>query len=205
MRNFGRAETAAWHDGLVAAICVFCGSSSGRDLAHVEAARTLGTRLASGGHTLVYGGGHVGLMGVVADAALTAGGEVVGVMTDQLVAAEVAHAGLTALEITTSMHERKARMAELSDGVIVLPGGFGTLDETFEIITWNQLGIVAMPVVFLDVGGYFTSLFDFIASSVDAEFVSEANARLAQRAPTVEAALDLALGAPVPYAPKWIG
>jgi len=171
----------------------------------VNAAAGLAAAIAAGGHTLVYGGGHVGLMGVIADAALVGGGEVVGVMTEQLVAAEVAHGGLTSLEITTSMHERKARMAELSDGVIVLPGGFGTLDETFEIITWNQLGLVAMPVVFLDVGDYFAPLFDFIASSVDAGFVSASNAALAQRASSVDRAMDLVLAAPVPYQPKWIG
>lgn len=188
----------------MAAICVFCGSSSGRDRAYVEAARELGTSLAAGGHTLVYGGGHVGLMGVVADAVLAGGGDVIGVMTEQLVAAEVAHTGLTSLEVTSSMHERKARMAALSDGVVVLPGGFGTLDETFEIITWNQLGLVAMPVVFLDVGGYFASLFDFISSSVEGEFVSPANAAHAQRASTVDDALGLVLGASVPFEPKWI-
>ena len=139
----------------MAVICVFCGSSSGSDPVFVNAALSLGATIANDGHRLVYGGGHVGLMGVVADAALAAGGSVTGVMTEQLVAAEVAHRGLTELEVTATMHARKARMAELSDGVIVLPGGFGTLDETFEMITWNQLGLVAVPVVFLDVNSYF--------------------------------------------------
>ena len=187
------------------ALCVFCGSSSGTDGSYVAVAAELGRALAGARHELVYGGGHVGLMGVVADAALAAGGTVTGVMTEQLVAAEIAHRGLSRLEITASMHERKARMAELSDGVIVLPGGFGTLDETFEIITWNQLGLVAVPVVFLDVGGYFDPLFDFIASSVDAGFVSEHHAALARRATTVDDALVAASAPPDGFAPKWLG
>lgn len=144
-------------------------------------------------------------MGAVADATLDAGGEVVGVMTEQLVAAEVAHGALTALEVVGTMHERKARMAELSDGVIVLPGGFGTLDETFEIITWNQLGLLAVPVVFLDPVGYFDALFDFIEACVAQGFVSERHGRLAGRAPSVPAALDLVTSAPAPFAPKWFG
>jgi uncharacterized protein (TIGR00730 family) len=163
----------------------------------------LGGSLAAGGHTLVYGGGHVGLMGVLADAALAAGGDVVGVMTEQLVAAEVAHLDLTRLEVVSSMHERKARMAELSDGVIVLPGGFGTLDEAFEIVTWNQLGLVAVPVVFLDPAGYFDSLFDFIDRSVDAGFVNDRHARSVQRAASVDDALRLATAAPAAFTPKW--
>ncbi|HYN32598.1 MAG TPA: TIGR00730 family Rossman fold protein, partial [Ilumatobacteraceae bacterium] len=192
-----------WHDGAMAALCVFCGSSSGNDRRYVEAAQSLGRLLAAEEHTLVYGGGHVGLMGAVADAALVAGGHVIGVMTEQLVAAEVAHLGLTRLEVVTSMHERKARMAELSDGVIVLPGGFGTLDEAFEIITWNQLGLVAAPVVFLDVLGYFESLFAFIDRSVAEGFVGQA--RLAQRAASVREAVRIATSPAAPYAPKWLG
>jgi uncharacterized protein (TIGR00730 family) len=189
----------------MAAICVFCGSSSGSDPAFVDAARSLGAAIAVGGHRLVYGGGHVGLMGEVADAALASGGMVTGVMTEQLVAAEVAHLGLTELEITSSMHARKARMAALSDGVIVLPGGFGTLDETFEMITWNQLGLVAVPVVFLDVAGYFDPLFEFIDASVAAGFVSAANAALARRASSVESAVGLVLSTPDAHSPKWLG
>jgi uncharacterized protein (TIGR00730 family) len=121
------------------------------------------------------------------------------------VSAEVAHLGLTELEVTATMHARKARMAELSDGVIVLPGGFGTLDETFEMITWNQLGLVAVPVVFLDVAGYFAPLFDFIDASVSAGFVSPANAALARRASRVVDAVEQAVAAPDAYTPKWLG
>jgi uncharacterized protein (TIGR00730 family) len=189
----------------VVALCVFCGSSSGSDPAFVETARELGTAIAAGGHRLVHGGGHVGLMGAVADAALAAGGEVIGVMTERLVRAEVAHHGLTSLEVVGSMHERKARMAELSDAVIVLPGGFGTLDEAFEIVTWNQLGLVSMPVVFLDVGAYFSALFDFIDNSVSAGFVGTRHAELARRAISVDDALALALAPADPYEPKWLG
>jgi uncharacterized protein (TIGR00730 family) len=193
------------HDGEMAAICVFCGSSSGNDPIFVDAARTLGTEIATTGHELVFGGGHVGLMGVVADAALAAGGTVIGVMTEQLVGAEVAHTGLTRLEVVASMHARKARMADLSDGVIVLPGGFGTLDETFEIMTWNQLGLVSVPVVFLDVSAYFDELFGFIDSSVRAGFVSERHARSARRALTVADAIVAATRPGDEFSPKWIG
>lgn len=189
----------------MATICVFCGSNSGSDPVFVAAARSLGTAIAAAGHGLVYGGGHVGLMGVVADAALASGGSVTGVMTEQLVAAEIAHRGLTSLEITPSMHARKARMAELSDAVIVLPGGFGTLDEAFEIITWNQLGLVAVPVVFLDVAGYFGHLFDFVDATVSAAFVSPENAALVRRASSVEEALVLAVTPADAFRPKWLG
>jgi len=193
------------HDGPMAALCVFCGSSSGRDERYAEVAAALGRAVATAGHDLVYGGGHVGLMGVVADAALAQGGSVIGVMTEQLAAAEVAHQGLTRLEITSSMHTRKARMAELSDGVVVLPGGFGTLDETFEIVTWNQLGLVAVPVVFLDVLGYFAPLFDFVEQSVAAGFVSERHRMLMRRAESVGDALQAATSSAIEYSPKWLG
>jgi uncharacterized protein (TIGR00730 family) len=191
--------------GRVTAVCVFCGSSSGVDPAFADAARDLGRSVAGAGHRLVYGGGHVGLMGVVADAALAADGEVVGVMTEQLVAAEVAHEGLSRLEVVSTMHERKARMAALSDAVVVLPGGFGTLDETFEIVTWNQLGLVAVPVVFLDVRGYFDPLFDFVRGSVSTGFVRTEHASTLRRVDTVAGALD-AIARPVDAAvPKWLG
>ena len=144
-------------------------------------------------------------MGVVADAALDAGGDVVGVMTEHLVAAEIAHRDLPSLEVVGSMHERKARMAELSDGVIVLPGGFGTLDETFEMVTWNQLGLVSSPVVVLDPSGYFGPLFDFVRVAVEAEFVAEAHAALLRRASSVVEAIELVGTAPDGFVPKWLG
>ncbi len=185
-------------------MCVFCGSSSGNDARYRDAAGDLGRVLAAEGHRLVYGGGHVGLMGAVADAALDAGGEVIGVITQHLVGAEVAHQRLSTLEVTASMHARKARMAELSDGVVVLPGGFGTLDEAFELLTWNQLGLIGAPVVFLDIAGYFEPLFEFVEVAVRAGFIKDRHADLAQRASTPAEAVRLATSPPAPFSPKWI-
>jgi uncharacterized protein (TIGR00730 family) len=188
---------------VVADICVYCGSSIGNDPAYRETAHELGTLIASGGHRLVYGGGHVGLMGVVADAVLAHGGHVTGVMTEQLVNEEVAHQGLTQLEVTITMHERKARMAELSDGVIALPGGFGTYEEVFEILTWNQLGLVNKPVVFCDVGGFYGPVFDLISRAVVAGFVHDGHGSIAQRATDAASALELALAPAPPFRSKW--
>jgi uncharacterized protein (TIGR00730 family) len=153
-------------------VAVYCGSSLGLDPAFAEAARSLGGLLASRGCRLVYGGGHVGLMGAVADGALAGGGEVVGVITEALAERELSHAGLGSLEVVATMHERKARMADLSDGVIMLPGGFGTLDEFFEAVTWTQLGVHATPCGILDVGGYYAPLLGFLDAAVDAGFVA---------------------------------
>lgn len=139
-------------------LCVYCASNDGARPEYLAAARTLGTLLATRGHAVVYGGGRVGLMGAVADAALAAGGEVIGVIPHALVQREVAHHGLTALHVVDSMHERKAMMAELSDGFIALPGGLGTLEELFETWTWAQLGVHRKPVGLLDVAGYWQAL-----------------------------------------------
>jgi uncharacterized protein (TIGR00730 family) len=136
-------------------VCVFCASSHGVNPAYGEAARQVGHLLARQGIELIYGGGCVGLMGTVADAALGAGGRVVGVMPVALVEREIAHTGLTELHVVASMHERKARMADLSDAFVALPGGFGTLDELCEILTWAQLGIHRKPVGLLNVAGYY--------------------------------------------------
>ncbi len=187
----------------MATICVYCGSSAGNLPAVRSAASAVGAAIAEAGHGMVYGGGHVGLMGLVADAALAAGGSVTGVMTEHLVDAEVAHARLTHLEIVTSMHERKARMIALSDGVVVLPGGYGTLDETFEVLTWNQLGLVESPTVFLDVDGYFAPLFAFLDGAVRAGFVSRAHHQLVRRADTAVSAVRLATEPAAPRSPKW--
>jgi uncharacterized protein (TIGR00730 family) len=185
-------------------VCVYCGSNAGASPSFAEAARQLGSGLAHRGIGLVYGGGHVGLMGIVADAALAADGEVTGVITQQLVRAEVAHDGLTSLEVVPTMHERKARLTELADGFIVLPGGFGTVDEFAEALTWNQLGLIAKPVVFLDVDGYWSGLFDWMCNSVRAGFVRDSHRMLAQRTHTVDEAIALATG-PVPdVGHKWI-
>jgi len=152
-------------------IGVFCGSSPGRRPAFAAAAAELGTRLARDGVGLVYGGGSVGLMGTVADAALAAGGEVLGVIPDMLAGKEVAHPGLTRLYLVKSMHERKALMAEMSDAFVALPGGFGTLDELFEAITWGQLGLHRKPIGLLDVEGYFAPLVSFVDRAVEDGFV----------------------------------
>jgi len=188
----------------VSRLCVFCGSSSGVEPAFAVAAVELGAAIASEGHELVYGGGHVGLMGLVADAVLAGGGSVTGVITEHLVGAEVAHHGLSELVVTPSMHERKARMAALSNGVIVLPGGFGTFEEAFEMLTWNQLGLVAVPVVFLDVDGFFEPLFAFIAGARASGFISPDHGRLAQRSTTAGEAIRLATAPAAPFAPKWL-
>ncbi|MEH6414027.1 TIGR00730 family Rossman fold protein [Pseudomonas sp. CGJS7] len=153
------------------AICVYCGSNSGSKPVYTERAIALGTRMAKDGIALVYGGGNVGLMGTVADAILEAGGEAIGVIPEQLVNWEVAHRGLTKLEIVGSMHERKARMFDLADGFVALPGGFGTLDEMFEMLTWRQLGIGNKPCAFLDIDGFYSPLMAMLDRMVDERFL----------------------------------
>ena len=152
-------------------VCVYCGSNAGGDPAYAAQAKALGTRLAAENLALLYGGGNVGLMGVVADAALDAGGEVVGVIPRQLVDWEVAHKGVTRLEVVESMHERKARMFDLSDGFVALPGGFGTLDEMFEMLTWRQLGLGDKPCAFLDVNGFWQPLMAMLDTMVRERFL----------------------------------
>ena len=152
-------------------ICVYCGSNAGSKPAYTERAIALGDRLAREGIRLVYGGGNVGLMGIVANAVLEAGGEVTGVIPQQLADWEVAHRGLTELQVVGSMHERKMRMFDLSDGFVALPGGFGTLDEMFEMLTWRQLGIGDKPCAFLDVEGFYTPLMGMIDRMVEERFL----------------------------------
>jgi len=152
-------------------VLVFCGSSPGRLPDYVEGARELGAELAARGLGLVYGGGRVGIMGAVADAVLAAGGDVVGVIPRVLAEREIAHTGVTDLRVVETMHERKALMESLADGVIALPGGFGTLEELFEIVTWAQLGIHAKPIGLLNVAGYWDQLLTFIDHVVDERFV----------------------------------
>ena len=139
-------------------VCVFCGSSTGTSPIYRTAATRLGELIARRGLRLVYGGGNVGLMGVVAEAAMAAGGEVIGVIPEALMARELGHGGVTELRVVGSMHERKALMADLGDGFVALPGGFGTLEEFCEVLTWAQLGIHRKPCGLLDVGGYWSSL-----------------------------------------------
>jgi uncharacterized protein (TIGR00730 family) len=154
-------------------ICVFCGSRPGNDPAYEAGARRLGLTLAEAGIRLVYGGGHVGLMGVVADAVLDAGGEVTGVIPKALVQREISHTGLTDLRVVGSMHERKAMMSELSEGFIALPGGTGTLEEFFEVQTWAQLGEHEKPCGLLNVAGYFDPLVSLFDHMVAKGFLSE--------------------------------
>lgn len=171
-------------------VCVFCGSRPGAHDYYMEDARRLGEALAKSGLGLVYGGAQVGLMGAVADAALAAGGEVIGVLPRALMRAELAHPGLSALHIVGSMHERKALMAELADGFIALPGGFGTLDELFEILTWAQLGIHHKPVVLLNFGGFYDPLLGFIEHMQRQGFVAAADGMLLRSCNDAAAALS---------------
>ena len=186
-------------------ICVFCGSSAGTNPLYAEAARRMGRALARRGFGVVYGGGGVGLMAAVADAALEAGGEVVGVIPRALQLRELAHSGLTALHVVGSMHERKAKMAELAHGFVALPGGMGTLEELSEVLTWAQLGLHRKPCALLDVDGYFAPLLTFLDRAVAERFIAPAHramilvdrdpkqlldALAAWRAPAVEKWLD---------------
>jgi uncharacterized protein (TIGR00730 family) len=156
-------------------ICVFCGSQPGFRPEYAAAAREFGTRMAENGIRLVYGAGNVGLMGVLAEAALAAGGQVIGVIPQRLVDRELAHRGITELRIVGSMHERKALMAELSDAFVALPGGLGTYEELFEVLTWSQLGIHAKPCGCLNVLDYYSSLSDLLDHAVSEGFLSPEN------------------------------
>lgn len=154
-------------------ICVYCGSNPGRDEAYLDAARDLGTEAASRGVGVVYGGASVGLMGALADATLDAGGEVVGVIPDALLEREIAHPDLTDLRVVSSMHERKRTMVDLADGFVALPGGLGTLEEIFEVLTWAQLGFHSDPCGLLDVAGYYANLVAHLDGATEEGFVRE--------------------------------
>ena len=156
-------------------VAVYCGSNPGTDPSFGLAASSLGQALAERGIGLVYGGGHVGLMGAVADAVLSGGGQAHGVITESLHAKEIAHQGLTSLQVVETMHERKAVMADAADAFIMLPGGFGTFEEFFEVLTWTQLGIHAKPCGILDVAGFFAPLRAMLDSAVSAGFVHRAH------------------------------
>lgn len=185
-------------------ICVFCGSSSGKDPTYAEAATRLGTTLARRGIELVYGGGTVGLMGTVANATLAAGGKVIGVIPKALQLRELAHVSLTSLHVTGSMHERKAKMAELSHGFIALPGGLGTLEEFAEIVTWAQLGIHARPCGLLDVGGYYRPLVAFLDHAVAEGFVSPLHRELVIVETEPDALLDRFAAWKAPVVERWV-
>jgi uncharacterized protein (TIGR00730 family) len=171
------------------AVAVFCGSSAGQRRQHLEAAREAGRELARLGVTVVYGGASVGLMGALADACLVAGGRVVGVIPRLLVDLELAHTGLTELHVVETMAERKALMAGLADGFLVLPGAYGTLDEAFEMVTWRQLGLHAGPLVFANVGGYYDGLRQLLDRAREDGLLSAANRELAVFEPDVRIAI----------------
>src|SRR5438270_2678148 len=168
-------------------LCVYCGSSGAVDRQYREAASELGTRLAAAGIGLVYGGGRVGLMGLLADAALVGGGEVIGIIPSRLRDAELAHPGATELVVVDSMHERKRLMAEKADAFAVLPGGIGTLDELFEILSWKQLGLHDKPILLADIAGYWATLRQLLDDIVTKGFARPAARELLRVVPTVVA------------------
>lgn len=172
-------------------VCVFCGSSPGGHPGYEQAARELGAALARAGETVVYGGASVGLMGALADAALGEGGRVVGVIPQSLVDREVAHPALSELEVVSGLHERKARMAELSDAFLALPGGAGTLEELFEVYTWAQLGLHDKPLVLVNVRGYFDALLGFLDHAEAEGFLAPAQRDRLALADGPQAALGL--------------
>ncbi len=189
---------------MIKSVCVFCGSSMGGSRAFSDGARAMGHEIARRGWTLVYGGGSVGLMGVVADAALEAGGKVHGVIPQSLEAKEVGHKGLTTKEVVATMHERKARMAALSDAFVAMPGGIGTFEEIFEIWTWAQLGIHAKPLGFYNVDGFYDGLLAFMDKATGDGFVREAHRHMAFVGDRPGALLDK-FSHYVPVAtPKWM-
>jgi uncharacterized protein (TIGR00730 family) len=185
-------------------VCVFCGSSVGAKPAYAEAAREMGRLIAKKGIGLVYGGGNVGLMGVIADAALEAGGEVTGVIPLALADREIAHTGLTDLRVVDSMHTRKAKMAELSDAFIAMPGGVGTFEEFFEAITWTQLGLHRKPCGLLNVDGFYTPLERFIDQAVTEGFIRPVHRAAIVVDDNPERLLEALATIDLPNVPKWI-
>jgi uncharacterized protein (TIGR00730 family) len=186
-------------------VCVFCGSSGGGRPVYAAAARRLGAALAARGLGLVYGGGHVGLMGVVADAVLSGGGRVVGVIPEALAGKELAHGGLSELHVVGTMHQRKALMADRADAFAALPGGFGTADELFEILTWAQLGLHAKPVGLLNVAGFFDPLLTWLDHAVGEGFLRPEHRGLVLVAGEADGLIDrLAAWRPEPWRGKWI-
>ena len=186
-------------------VCVFAGSATGHRPDYTEAARDLALEAAHRGLGLVYGGGSVGLMGVLADTALAAGAEVIGVIPRAIASKELAHAGLTELRLVSTMHERKATMAALVDGFVALPGGFGTFEETLEMLTWSQLGVHAKPVGVLNVAGYYDGLLRWLSHATNEGFVRRDNLRLLIFGDTAAELLDaLAAWRPPPGPRPWL-
>jgi hypothetical protein len=188
----------------IGSLCVYCGSNTGADPEFAAATRAMAALLAERGIRVVYGGGKVGLMGVLADAALAADGEVVGVIPQHLIDREIGHAGLTELHIVGSMHERKALMAELADGFVALPGGVGTLEELVEVYTWSQLGLHRKPLGLLNVSGYYDGLAAFLDHAVRERFLRAEHRAVLAVEPRPEALLDRLEQAEPPQLVKWL-
>jgi len=175
-------------------VCVFCGSAPGVRPSYSDAARELGVALAHRGITLVYGGGRLGLMGIVADAVLQAGGRVIGVIPSMLIEREVAHPNLTRQHVVATMHERKTLMAEMSDGFVGLPGGMGTFDELVEIVTWAQLGLHAKPVILANIDNYYAPMYAMLDNAVTEGFVTPVSRARWRNAETVTAVMQILAG-----------
>lgn len=185
-------------------VCVYCGSSIGRDPAYRAAAGALGQELADRGLGLVYGGASVGVMGAIADAVLEAGGEAIGIIPESLALKEIAHEGLTERHVVRSMHERKAMMAEYADGFVALPGGWGTMEEIFEILTWAQLGFHQKPCGLLNVAGYYDGLFSFLEHVIEEQFVKPDYRELLIMERDANRLLDRFASYQAPKIRKWI-
>ena len=185
-------------------VCVFCGSNTGADAAYAEAARAVARAIVAAGCRLVYGGGSIGLMGVLADASLAAGGTVIGVAPRRLLEREVVHGGLAELRVVETMLERKTLMAELSDAFIALPGGFGTLDELFEMLTWTQLGFQRKPCGLLNVAGYYDGLTGFLDHAVAQRFVMREHRDMLLVEKDPAALLERLRSQPIPEVSKWL-
>ena len=175
-------------------VAVYCASARGNDPVFLAEAKALGAAIAAAGLGMVYGGASVGLMGAVADAAMTGGAEVIGVIPELLAGSEIAHPGLTRLEVAATMHKRKARMVRLADAFLVLPGGYGTLDELMEIVTWKQLRMHSKPCILINTAGYWNGLLAFLDTAVQAGFLKPENRRLLQVAADAAEAVRMAVG-----------
>jgi uncharacterized protein (TIGR00730 family) len=185
-------------------MCVFCGSSKGAREIYARAARHLGLELARRGIELVYGGGNVGLMCVMADAVLGAGGRVIGIIPEQLMARELGHTGIQDLRVVKTMHERKALMAELADGFIAMPGGIGTYEEFFEVLTWAQLGLHVKPCALLNVDGFYNPVLNLLEHAIEERFVRPAHRELVVVEAEPDALLDHMARHHAPHLHKWI-
>src|SRR5215475_4446009 len=188
----------------IASVCVYCGSAAGANPSHAEAARRLGRGLAEHGIRLIYGGGRIGLMGVIADAVLAAGGQATGVIPEHLEAKEVGHRGISELRVVGSMHERKTVMFQLADAFVILPGGFGTLDEAFEMLTWRQLSLHDKPILFLDVDGYWAPFLVIVEHFIREGFARDDSRNLFTVVSDVAAVIPTLLRQPAPAVPDAI-